>query len=346
MLQFLAEGIYCKPGKFYIDPWLPVEMALITHGHADHARRGMKKYLCHDFTVPILRSRLSPDIQVQGISYGKNITINGVKVSFHPAGHIIGSAQIRMEYQGKVVVVSGDYKLHDDGLSTPFEPVRCHEFVSESTFGLPIYNWQSVDLLNKHLQDWVLQNKESGNTSVFIGYSLGKAQRIMKALGNLGPLYVHYSIGRLNQAYESVGISLPEYEIVDLRQDVKHLDRGIVILPPALADSAMIRRIPNRVTAYCSGWMQVRGARRWRSADAGFAISDHADWNGLLQAIRMTRAERVFVTHGQTSVFTRYLNETGIEAIEVKTAFGDEDTEDENPAQSEREDLGSRTVSD
>lgn len=329
MLQFNAKGIYCVPGNFYIDPWYPVDLAIITHGHADHARRGMKKYLCHDFTVPILKSRIGVDIRVQGIGYDQPVSINGVKVSLHPAGHIIGSAQVRLEYQGKVVVVSGDYKIQDDGLSTPFEPVKCHEFISESTFGLPIYHWQTIDQQNQQLQQWVLQNQSNGKTSVFVGYSLGKAQRIMKALKEIAPLYVHYSIGKLNQAYESTGIWLPEYKIADFREDVKYLDKGIVIVPPSLVDSNVLRKIPNMANAICSGWMQVRGARRWRSADAGFAISDHADWNGLLEAIKATGAEKVYVTHGQTAVFAKYLNEVGICAEEVKTEFGEEEEEEQ-----------------
>lgn len=328
MITFLPEGIYCEAGNFYIDPWRPVDKALITHGHADHARWGMKHYLCHHYTKPILESRISADIDVQSVGYNEAIHINGVKVSFHPAGHIPGSAQVRLEYKGKIVVVSGDYKVQDDGLSTLFEPVRCHEFVTESTFGLPIYNWLPVLDLNRQLQDWVLQNKRNGKTSVLIGYSLGKAQRIMKALEGMGTLHVHYAIGKLNEAYESVGIDLPEYHTIDFREDVRYLDKGIVIVPPALADSNAIRKIPNQATAICSGWMQVRGARRWRSADAGFAISDHADWNGLLDVIKATGAEKVYVTHGQTSVFTRYLNEIGIPAEEVKTDFGDEEEEE------------------
>lgn len=325
MLKFRPEGIYCVPGKFYIDPWRPVEKALITHGHADHARWGMQSYLCHEFSVPILKSRISPTINVQGIKYNEIININGVKVSFHPAGHIIGSSQIRMEYKGKVTVVSGDYKIQDDGLSTPFEPIKCHEFITESTFGLPIYNWLSVEKINQQMRDWVLYNQSQNKTSVFIGYSLGKAQRIMKALEGLDEIFVHFSIAKLNQAYESVGIQLPEYQIADLRQDVKHLNQKIIILPPALSDSNVIKKIPNRATAVCSGWMQVRGARRWRSADAGFAVSDHADWNGLLTAIKATEAEKVYVTHGQTAVFSKYLNEIGIESEEVKTEFGSEE---------------------
>lgn len=325
MLKFKKEGIFCVPGKFYIDPWLPVKYALITHGHADHARWGMEKYLCHHFTVPILHSRIGRDIQVQGINYNESIVINGVKVSFHPAGHIIGSAQIRLEYKGKVIVVSGDYKVQNDGLSTPFEPVKCHEFITESTFGLPIYNWPTVEKQNQDLQNWVLQNTKNNKTSVFVGYSLGKAQRIMKALENTLPIYVHYSISKLNQAYEAVGIDLPQYETVDFRESVQHVNQKIVIVPPALVDSNALKKNPNMAYAYCSGWMHVRGARRWRSADTGFAISDHADWNGLLNAIKASEAEKVYVTHGQTEVFSTYLNEIGIQSQVLKTEFGNEE---------------------
>ncbi len=327
LLRFTPKGIYCIPGRFYIDPWRPVDRAVITHGHSDHARWGMKRYLCHHYTVPILQSRIGPDIAVQGIGYNEPITVNGVRVSLHPAGHIIGSAQVRMEYQGKITVVSGDYKIQDDGLSTPFEVVACDEFVTESTFGLPIYNWLTVAQQNDQLKQWVLNNQANGKTSVLIGYSLGKAQRIMKALEGIAPLHVHYSIARLNQAYESAGIRLPGYQVADLREEVRYLDKEIVILPPSLFDSNVIRKIPNKADAICSGWMQVRGARRWRSADAGFAISDHADWTGLLDAIKATGAQKVYVTHGQTAVFTKYLNETGIPAEEVRTEFGVEEEE-------------------
>jgi putative mRNA 3-end processing factor len=325
MLKFTGNGIYCEPGDFYIDPWRPVDRAIITHGHADHAKYGMKSYLCHHYSVPILKSRLGTDINVQGVDYNDPLYINQVKVSLHPAGHILGSAQVRMEYQGRVTVISGDYKIQYDGLSTPFEPVRCHEFITESTFGLPIYNWKSVEAQNEELRSWVLHNQSRGKTSVFVGYSLGKAQRIMKALEGMGELYVHYAIGRLNEAYKSVGIKLPEYTTMDLRLGVKELDQKIVIVPPSLIDNPTVRKIPNMVYAICSGWMHVRGARRWRSADAGFALSDHADWPGLLEAIKATGAEKVFVTHGQTAIFSKYLNEIGIESYEVKTEFGSEE---------------------
>ncbi len=312
-------------------------MAVITHGHADHARWGMKKYLCHHFTQPILYQRIGSDIECQGVEYGEKININGVNVSLHPAGHIIGSAQIRLEYKGFVTVISGDYKVQDDGLSTPFELVRCNEFVTESTFGLPIYNWLEVDDLNKKLQNWVLKNQENSKTSVFIGYSLGKAQRIMKAVEGLGKVYVHYSIGKLNEAFQNAGINLPEYIVADFRERPKEMEHEIVIVPPALLDSNIIKKIPDPATAICSGWMQVRGARRWRSADAGFAMSDHADWKGLLQTVKATEAEQVHVTHGQTEIFSKYLNEIGMKADVIETLFGEDEevSEKETPENSE-----------
>lgn len=325
LLQFRPEGIYCVPGDFYIDPWLPVKRAVITHGHSDHARWGMAHYLCHHLSVPILRIRLGEEISVQGMAYGETIDINGVKVSLHPAGHIIGSAQVRMEHKGRVAVASGDYKVQDDGLSTPIEIVRCHEFVTESTFALPIYNWILVAQQQEQMRNWVLQNREKGKISVFAGYALGKAQRIMRALESLGTLKVHYAIARLNEAYAMAGVALPEYEVLDVENE-KLLADDIVIVPPALVDSNLLRKIPNRAEAICSGWMQVRGARRWRAADAGFAISDHADWQGLLDVIKGTGAEQVYVTHGQTAVFEKYLNEIGIRASAVTTKFGEEET--------------------
>ncbi|WP_256962655.1 ligase-associated DNA damage response exonuclease [Sphingobacterium cellulitidis] len=330
MLVFRKEGIYCPQGRFYIDPWLPVDYAIITHAHSDHARIGMKKYLCHKLTAPILKLRLGKDIKVQTLEYAETLIINSVKVSLFPAGHLIGSAQVRLEYQGKVTVVSGDYKIQDDGLSTPFEPVICHEFISESTFGLPIYNWLPVSQINQNLKDWVAHNKRNGINSVIIGYALGKAQRIMKALEGYQDLYVHYAISKINTAFINSGITLPNYKDIDFNNRPKDLKGEIIIVPPSLFGSNMLKNIPNAQTAICSGWMQVRGARRWRSADAGFAISDHADWSGLLTAVKESQAEKVYVTHGFKSVFARHLNEIGTEAEEITTAFGVEEETDEN----------------
>lgn len=330
-LKYTDKGIYCIPGKFYLDPWKPVERAIISHGHADHARPGMKHYLCHHFTKPVIQHRIGPDISVVGKKYGEITNLNGVKVSLHPAGHLIGSSQIRVEYKGEIAVFSGDYKVAQDGLSTPFEPVRCHTFITESTFGLPIYRWEAVEVLHGKLKQWISQNRANGYTPVFLGYSLGKAQRIMKLVEGLGDIYVHAAIEHVNLAVESAGVVLPDRKIMNM-ENRQELEGKIVIVPPSLFGTSIIKKIPNGRTAMCSGWMQIRGNRRWRAVDAGFAVSDHADWDGLLSAIKATGAEKVFVTHGYQALLAKYLNEIGIEAYELRTGYGEtgEDANDLN----------------
>ena len=327
LVKFTKKGIYCIPGKFYLDPWYPVEYAIISHGHADHARWGNKHYLCHNQSKAILQHRIGADISIESLPYNEYKVINGVKVSFHPAGHILGSAQIRLEYKGYIVVFSGDYKTQPDFITTPFEPVKCHEFITESTFGLPIYKWKSEEELQQELQDWIVQNQQNNRTSVFLGYSLGKAQRIMKLVENVEEIYVHSAIHNLNKAIENSGITLPTTKLLTADFKKTEIQNKIVILPPALLGSKMIKKIPNAATAICSGWMQIRGNRRWKGVDAGFAVSDHADWNGLLSAVKATEAEKVYVTHGSQAVFSKYLNEIGIEAHELKTEFGEDELE-------------------
>ncbi|MCK8479834.1 ligase-associated DNA damage response exonuclease [Psychroserpens algicola] len=328
LIKFTKKGIYCIPGKFYLDPWFPVDYAIISHGHADHAKWGMKHYLCHDDSKAILQHRIGKDISIESLPYHKERTINGVKVSFFPAGHIIGSAQIRLGYKGFIVVFSGDYKVKNDHLTAPFEPVKCHEFITESTFGLPIYNWSEETVLQQQMHDWVLHNQSINRTSICVGYSLGKAQRIMKLLDGLSDIYVHSAIHNVNEAIKSSGIILPQTKLWTADTDKTSLQNQIVIVPPALLGSNMIKRIPNAATAICSGWMQIRGNRRWQSVDAGFPISDHADWNGLISAVKATEAEKVYVTHGSQATFSKYLNEIGINSEEVITEYGT--NEDEN----------------
>ena len=336
LVKFTKKGIYCIPGKFYLDPWFPVEYAIISHGHADHSRPGNKHYLCQNDSKAIIKHRLGQDISIESLGYNEPKNINGVQVSFFPAGHVIGSAQIRLEYKGYVVVFSGDYKTQPDFISTPYEPVKCHEFITESTFGLPIYKWKKEEELQAELQNWVLQNQQNNRTSVFLGYSLGKAQRIMKLIEGVDDIYVHTAINNLNNAISGSGIELPKTTLLNYDFKKADIQNKIVILPPALLGSRMIKKIPNAATAICSGWMHIRGNRRWKGVDAGFSISDHADWDGLLEAVKATGAEKVHVTHGSQAVFSKYLNEIGIEAYELKTEFGedefakDEETKTEN----------------
>lgn len=340
LIQFTNRGIYCKQGNFYIDPWHPVDFAVTTHGHADHVKWGNKNYLCHELTKPILTQRYSLTDNVQTLPYGKEIDINGVKLSLHPAGHVIGSSQIRLAYKGEICVVSGDYKVEYDGISTAFEPIKCHTFVSESTFGLPIYNWLPQQLIFEQIKHWVNDNHNKNKTSILVAYSLGKAQRLIKNLAGELPIYVHNSIANLNEAFENVGVELPQTIRITPEIKKEELQKGIVIIPPALADGRWVKNLQQPAIGVCSGWMAVRAGRRWRSADAGFALSDHADWPGLLSAIKATEAEKVFVTHGSTAVFAKYLNEIGITAEEVSTKYGAEDDdvigeENENPLKEE-----------
>jgi putative mRNA 3-end processing factor len=284
----------------------------------------MKRYLCQNDSKAILQHRIGANIKVESLAYDTPILINGVKVSFHPAGHIIGSAQIRLEYKGYIVVFSGDYKTQPDFISTPYEPIKCHTFITESTFGLPIYNWKSEEALQTELQQWVGTNKANNRSSVFLGYSLGKAQRLMSLLEGTDAIYVHRSIHNLNEAISNSGIKLPKTKLLTTDFDKKALQNKIVIMPPALLGSKLLKRLPNPATAICSGWMQIRGNKHWQSVDAGFAVSDHADWNGLISAVKATEAEQVYVTHGSQAVFSKYLNEIGIKANELKTDYGDE----------------------
>ena len=328
LIEFTNKGIYCKKGGFYIDPWHPVDYAVTTHGHADHVKWGNKNYLCHDLTKPILTQRYGLEDNVQTLPYHQQIDINGIKLSLHPAGHVIGSSQIRLEHKGEICVVSGDYKVEYDEISTAFEPVKCHTFVSESTFGLPIYHWEPQHIIFKQIINWITSNHQKQKTSILIAYSLGKAQRLIKNLSSDYPIYVHNSIANLNEAFAAAGVNLPKTIRITPETKKEDLQQGIVIIPPALADGKWVKSLMQPAIGICSGWMMVRAGRRWRSADAGFALSDHADWPGLLDAIKATEAEKVFVTHGSTAIFSKYLNEIGIEAEEVSTKYGADDDDD------------------
>lgn len=332
LIEFTDKGLYCPAGGFYIDPWKPVEKAIITHAHSDHAKFGSKHYLCHHFTKPLLQARLG-DNDYQSVEWNEPLNINGVKVSLHPAGHIIGSSQIRVKYNNEIWVVSGDYKTENDGISGSFEPVHCNVFITESTFGLPVYKWESQEEIYTDVRNWIIENKAAGKTSVLIAYSLGKAQRLLKAIESLNEkIYVHGAIWNMHQAIISAGIVLPTVERITPETTKETLRKSIVIAPPGADGSPWMKRMEPYATGVCSGWMQVRGNVRRRNADAGFVLSDHADWKGLLSAVKATGAEKVFVTHGFQSTFSRYLNENGIASAEVKTEYGNDDEEPVNDA--------------
>jgi putative mRNA 3-end processing factor len=326
LLQFTSSGIFCADAGVYIDPWKPVDRAIITHAHSDHARFGNKRYLAHKDSESILRLRLG-DIELQTVDYGEAFNINGIKFSLHPAGHIIGSAQVRVERSGEVWVASGDYKIQDDGFSAPFELVKCNTFITESTFGLPIYKWPAQKLVMNEIREWWQQNQVEGKASVLMGYALGKMQRLIVGLQPfIGPVFAHGAVFNVNEKLREAGFDLPT---VGFASDIeKKLFRDALILaPPSALGSPWLKRFDPYSTGYCSGWMTVRGAKNRRAIDRGFVVSDHADWNDLNGTIAATGAGKVYVTHGFTDTFARWLNEKGIEAHEVKTEYGDEQEE-------------------
>ena len=327
LIDFTDKGLYCSQGGFYIDPWKPVDKAIITHAHSDHARWGSNYYLCHHFTKPILQLRLGNN-NYQSVEWNEPIFINGVKVSLHPAGHIIGSSQIRVEYNGEVWVVSGDYKTEDDGISGAFEAVKCNSFITESTFGLPIYKWKKQPEIFTDIKNWVLQNNSEQKTSVLIAYSLGKAQRILQPLAETGlPIFAHGAIYNVQETLLHNGWKLPPIRKVEAGTATGLFKGNIVIAPPSADGTPWMKKFYPYSVGVCSGWMQVRGNARRKNVDAGFALSDHADWDGLLHAVKATGAEKVYATHGFQAAFSRYLNEHGIEAAEVKTEYGMEEEE-------------------
>ena len=332
LISFTDKGLYCAAGNFYIDPWKPVDKAIITHAHSDHAYYGHNHYLCHHYTKPLLQLRLG-DNNYESIEWGETISINGVSISLHPAGHIIGSSQVRLEYGGDVWVVSGDYKTEDDGLSGQFEPVKCNTFITESTFGLPIYKWKPQREIFENMINWISRNKENGKTSVLLAYSLGKAQRVLQHIKETTQtIFVHGAIWNTHQALVNAGWKLPAVERITPETPKDILKGSVVIAPPSADASPWMKKFSPYSVGVCSGWMQVRGNIRRRNVDAGFALSDHADWDCLLKTVKATGAERVFVTHGFQSAFSRYLNEEKIAlAAEVKTQYGNED---EDPASS------------
>jgi len=321
VLTFTEKGIYCPAGDFYIDPWRPVERALITHGHADHARWGMGTYLATDAALPVMRHRLG-DISAQGVRYGEVLQLGDARVSFHPAGHVPGSAQIRVEVRGEVFVASGDYKVVDDGLSEPFEPVKCHHFITESTFGLPVFRWADQSEVAADINAWWAACAAAGKTAFLGAYALGKAQRLLSMLDPaIGPILTHGAVEATNAVLRAQGLSLRD--TLQATADVKPKDHpgAIVLAPPSALGSAWARKFGPQETAFASGWMAVRGIRRRRAGDRGFVISDHADWAGLLWAIKQTEAENIYVTHGYTDILTRYLAENGWSAQVVQTQF-------------------------
>lgn len=337
LISLTARGLYCERGGFYIDPWKPVDRAVVTHAHSDHAYRGSRNYLVAKPGEALARIRLYHDSSISTLEYGQVSDINGVKLSFHPAGHILGSAQVRVEYKGEVWVISGDYKLTPDPTCAPFETVKCNFFITEATFGLPIYRWPRPAQVFSEMSEWWRRNQERGKASVIFAYSLGKAQRVLNGIDRtIGPIFTHGSVERLTQAYREAGIDLPKTTYAGSVKSKKEFAGSLIVAPPSAQASTWLRRFGSQSTGFASGWMMVRGARRQRAIDRGFVLSDHADWPELLKAIGDTDAETVYVTHGFAPEVVRWLKENGMNAEPLKTQFVGDNADDMTDEEGER----------
>ena len=325
LLVHTALGLYCPKADVYLDPWKPVKKAILSHGHADHARWGSSSYLCTPTAAPVIKYRLG-DINLETLPFGEEKLINGVSFLFHPAGHVLGSAQIKVSYKGEMVVFSGDYKTANDGFSEAFEPVKCHTFITESTFGLPVYHWQDQKWVFNEMEEWCKNNRNNGQLSILYGYSLGKAQRILQGLPeSVGPIFTHSTIEAVLNVMRNQGVSLKNTIPVNEHLTRADLLSGVIIAPPAVQNSNWLKKFEPIRNGVVSGWMALRGARRRRNADKGFVLSDHADWEGLNEAISLTGAENVFVTHGYTDILSKWLIDKGLNAHPLETNFeGDE----------------------
>jgi putative mRNA 3-end processing factor len=322
LITVRPEGLYCEKGDFFIDPWRGVETALITHAHSDHARSGSTRYIATAQSEGILRRRLGPDIALQEVTYGEKLKLGNTWVSFHSAGHVLGSAQIRVEHRDEVWVVSGDYKRCADPSCTPFEVVPCDIFITEATFGLPIYRWDSGAETTRRIYDWWQRDRD--RPSILFCYAFGKAQRVLSELTQFtdGPVYVHGAIHALTEIYREQGMAMvPTLCTAEVLKEHKYAG-DLVLAPPSGHRSSWMKRFKHPQTAFASGWMAVRGARRRRGYERGFVLSDHADWPGLIQTVKDTGAKTVYVTHGQSDVLSRYLQESlNLEAMPLETLF-------------------------
>ncbi|MDQ8187962.1 ligase-associated DNA damage response exonuclease [Pelagicoccus sp. SDUM812002] len=339
VIETRKEGLYCKAGDFYIDPVRPVARAVVTHAHSDHARSGNEMYYASPRSEALLRKRLGNQIDFYALPFGEQVRFGDAVVSLHPAGHVLGSAQVRVQAEGEVWVVSGDYKRDADPTCESFEVVPCDTFITEATFALPIYHWPSIDAVVESIHAWWMANRIRGRASVLFCYSLGKAQRVLGALQDLAdrPVLLHGAVAPLTQIYREEGIQLAPTDLAvnDRTRRGQDYSQDLIIAPPGANGTPWMRRFGKCSSAFCSGWMQVRGNRRRRGHDRGFVLSDHADWEGLIRTIKETGARRILATHGQSDILVRYLRERGYEADAIRSRFDSARQEDDAESKEE-----------
>ena len=337
LLRPTPAGLYCPPGDFYIDPVRAVDRAVVTHGHSYHARSGHGAVLATDQTLGIMAERYGEDFtgRRQAVAYGETASHNGVEVKLVPAGHVLGSAQAVVTYQGLTMVVSGDYKRRRDPTCAPFEPVPCHVFISEATFGLPVFthppDGEEIGRLVQSLGQFPERAHLVG------AYALGKAQRVIKLLREAGwerPIYVHGALERLNRLYEREGVDLgPILPATGLKAGA--LGGEVAIAPPSAIADRWARRFPDPVTAFASGWMLVKARARQRGVELPLVISDHADWPELIATFEEIRPEEIWITHGREEGLLRWAEINGIKARALRLVGYDEDDDEATAATAE-----------
>ncbi|HBJ37839.1 MAG TPA: ligase-associated DNA damage response exonuclease [Planctomycetaceae bacterium] len=319
LIRTTDRGLYCEAGGFYVDPWRPVDRAVVTHAHSDHACYGCRHYLSSTAGELLMRLRMPPEADFQFVRYGETVNVGPVKVSLHPAGHMLGSAMVRLEHRGRVALVSGDYKLGSDPTCAAWEPVRCHLLVTETTFGLPVYRWPDPVEVFADINRWWTRSAALGMTSILYAYAIGKSQRLLAGLDpSIGPIYTHGAVEKGVQAYRDSGIAMPPttaISVVDQRnKDQKQFAGSMILAVPSAHATAWLRRFGKITTAMASGWMAVRGNRRRRSVDRGFILSDHVDWPELIEATELCQPETIWTAHGYTAAAARFLSELGYDA--------------------------------
>lgn len=326
LIRVTPRGLHCAAGDFYIDPWQPVARALITHAHGDHLRGGSTDYFLASQGVGLARLRLPAGTSIHPLHYGQRVAFGDSQVSLHPAGHILGSSQIRVERAGEVWVVSGDYKRDADPTCAPFETVPCDVFISEATFALPAYRWTDTPTVAAEILSWWRDNRSRGRASVLFAYALGKAQRVLAELAALtdDPVHVHGAVAGLTDVYRAHGIPMLETLPATVDRPADYAG-ALILAPPSAAGSPWMRRFGDHRTGFCSGWMRIRGDRRRRGYDRGFVLSDHADWPSLLRTCQESGARRILLTHGYTDALCRYLREQGLDAASLRTEYGAEE---------------------
>ncbi|MEM9064609.1 MAG: ligase-associated DNA damage response exonuclease [Planctomycetota bacterium] len=339
-----GRGLFCSAGGFHIDPWKKVPLAIITHAHADHARPGCGKYIASQSCVPLLRSRLGADIDIRPLAYGEFLTLGRTRVSLHPAGHIRGAAQVRVEAaSGEVWIAAGDYKRQSDASAEQFEVVKCDVFITEATFALPVYRFPDPVEVVREIREWWRSCAERGKPAVLFSYSLGKTQRVLAELQRLDqlpetPVLLHGAALELTELYREQGVAMLKTTPAPEHKRGKRLGPCLAIAPPAAAGGPWMRRFGSSTafeTGFASGWSRIRGMRRRANHDRGFVLSDHADWNDIIRTVRDTGARRVLCTHGSTVPLARYLKEKGWDAEVLNTKYEGESGADATPGSSE-----------